>query len=169
MCSSDLFLTDYVDPFTYTGNLEASSSTTSQILTSGTIAGVEVPSDAVINFTVGAIARYPGQYTSTQGFLSEPDVRLQDGDLYQPFAYQVESELDISVFYDLVKKLVHQAGTNLFVNRVISNTANISANVSIETRKNVFLELNSVFTTLDAAEVALLKNLGTEKIGRAHV
>ena len=80
------FLTDYVDPFTYTGNPSASASVTSQLLTSETTTGVENASDAVINFTVGAIARYPGEYTSTQGFLSEPDVRLQDGDLYQPFA-----------------------------------------------------------------------------------
>lgn len=157
------FLTDYVDPFTYSGSLEASTNTSSQILTSSTIAGEENASDAIISFEVGAIARYPGEYTSTQGFLSEPDVRLQDGNLYQPFAYQIESDLDISVFYDLVKKLVHQAGTNLFVNRVISTTANISASITVETRKNVFLQLNSVFATLDSAQVALLKNLGTDE------
>ena len=90
------------------------------------------------------------------------DVRLQDGDLYQPFAYQIESELDISVFYDLVKKLVHQAGTNLFVNRVISTTANISANITVETRKNVFVQLNSVFSTLDSIQKTLYKTLDTD-------
>jgi hypothetical protein len=155
------FDTDYVT-IDYTGTEELSTSTTSQKISSTTVAGENSTSVAIITFTVGAIARYPGEYTSTQGFLSEPDVRLQDGDLYQPFAYQVESELDISVFYDLVKKLVHQAGTNMFVNRVISTTANISANITVETRKNVFLQFNSVFTTLDTAQIALLKNLGTD-------
>jgi hypothetical protein len=155
------FDTDYVS-IDYTGTQELSTSTTSQKISSTTVAGENSASVAIITFTVGAIARYPGEYTSTQGFLSEPDVRLQDGDLYQPFAYQVESELDISIFYDLVKKLVHQAGTNMFVNRVISTTANISANITVETRKNVFLQLNSVFTTLDTAQTALLKNLGTD-------
>ena len=159
LSASRYFDTDYVDPYTYTGTLETSGSTTSQILTSTTTTGNEIPTDAIINFTVGAVARYPGEYTSTQGFASEPDVRLQDGDLYQPFAYQVESELDKSVFYDLVKKLVHQAGTNMFVNRIISTTANISANVTVETRKNVFFQLNSVFNVLDIAQVALRKNL----------
>ena len=155
------FDTDYVT-IDYTGTQELSTSTTSQKISSTTVAGENSTSVAIITFTVGAIARYPGEYTSTQGFLSEPDVRLQDGNLYQPFAYQVESELDISVFYDLVKKLVHQAGTNMFVNRVISTTANISANITVETRKNVFLQLNSVFTTLDAATILLQKNLGTD-------
>ena len=155
------FDTDYVS-IDYTGTLETSSSTTSQVISSTTVQGDNSTDVAIITFTIGAVARYPGEYKSTQGFLSEPDVRLQDGDLYQPFAYQIESELDISVFYDLVKKLVHQAGTNMFVNRVISTTANISANISVETRKNVFLQFNSVFTTLDAAQVALQKNLGTD-------
>ena len=37
----------------------------------------------------------------------------------------------------------------MFVNRILSATANLSANVSIITRQNVFAELNSVFTTLE--------------------
>ena len=144
------FDTDYVS-IDYTGTQELSTVTSSQKISSVTASGDNSDNIAIITFNVGAIARYPGEYTSTQGFLSEPDVRLQDRNLYQPFAYQIESELDISVFYDIVKKLVHQAGTNMFVNRVISTTANISANITVETRKNVFLQFNSVFTTLDSS------------------
>ena len=155
------FDTDYVS-IDYTGSSELLTSTNSQKISSTTVAGDNSAEVAIITFTVGAVARYPGEYISTQGFLSEPDVRLQDGDLYQPFAYQIESELDISVFYNIVKKLVHQAGTNMFVNRVISTTANISANITIETRKNVFLQFNSVFTTLDSRLVSLQKNLGID-------
>lgn len=143
----------------YTGNLRSSVNVTSQILTSSSTTGTEPASSAVLNFTIGAIARYPGQYTSTQGFLSEPDVRLQDGGLYQPFAYQIESELDISTFYNIVKKLVHQAGTNLFAARSISATANIRSFVDVITRKNVKIQLNSVFNVLDNSLVALIKDL----------
>lgn len=161
------FFSDYVDPYTYTCTLLVSSTTSSQQLTSTTVDSSNNPntSDAIINFAVGAVARYPGEYLSTQGFLSEPDVRLQDSKLYQPFAYQVESDLDISVFYDLVKKLVHQAGTNLFVNRVISNTADISANVSVQSSKNVESELNSVFTTLET----VFRNTGKVLTDSANV
>tara|TARA_R110000868_G_scaffold12505_7_gene59745 strand:+ start:726 stop:2489 length:1764 start_codon:yes stop_codon:yes gene_type:complete len=144
------FDTDYVS-IDYTGTLEVSAVNSSQKISSVTASGENSDNIAIITFGVGAIARYPGEYTSTQGFLSEPDVRLQDRNLYQPFAYQIESELDISVFYDIVKKLVHQAGTNMFVNRVISTSANISANITVETRKNVSLQFNSVFTTLDSS------------------
>ena len=143
------FLEDYVTPFSYTGTTLVSSTTTSQVLTSVTTAGVENPNDASINFTLGAVARYPGEYISSQGFVSEPDVRVQDSNRYQPFAYVISSELDISTFYNIVKKLVHQAGTNLFVNRVMSATANISANVSVITRQNVYADLFSTFSTLE--------------------
>ena len=47
----------------------------------------------------------------------------------------------------------------MFVNRVISTTANIAANVSIETRRNVFFELNSVFSTLDSYYLNINKDL----------
>jgi hypothetical protein len=151
------FLEDYVTPFDYTGTPLVVSTSTSQLLTSVTTAGVEDPSDAIINFTIGAVARYPGQYVSTQGFASEPDVRIQDSQLYQPFAYQVLSELDISTFYNIVKKLVHQAGTNLFVNRVLSATADVSANISVVSKQNVFADLFSTFSTLETVAKLMRK------------
>ena len=153
------FDSDYVTPFNYTGEALAFSTTSSQVITSSTSGGTSNPSDAIITFNVGAIARYPGEYIATQGFLSEPDVRLQDKDLYQPFAYQVESELDISVFYDIVKKLVHQAGTNIFVNRTLATIANVSASVEVVSAKNVFTQLNSVFNILDNKVYQLQKPL----------
>jgi len=152
------FLTDYVDPFNYTGVKPVNSVTTSQLLTPVDTSNDESPNDAVLTFFIGAIARYPGEYTATTGFLSEPDVKVQDSKLYQPFAYEVQSELDITVFYDIVKKLVHQAGTNLFVNRVLTTTANIAADVSVVTRKNVFSQFNSVFATLDSVAKRIGKN-----------
>lgn len=145
------FDTDYVSPYNFTGDDLVAQTISSQLLTSITTLGTENPNDAVLSFNTGSIARYPGEYTSTQGFVSEPDNRLQDNELFQPFAYQVVSELDISVFYDIVKKLIHQAGTNLFVDRVLSATADISGIISVQSRKNVNSELNSVFTTLDAS------------------
>ena len=151
------FDSDYVSPYDFTGDDLVSQNITSQLLTSVTTTGTEDPNDAVLSFNTGSIARYPGEYTSTQGFLSEPDNRIQDDELYQPFAYQVVSELDISVFYDIVKKLIHQAGTNLFVDRVLSATADISGIISVQSRKNVNSELNSVFTTLDTASKLIRK------------
>ena len=158
------FDSDYISPYDYTGDDLVSQNITSQLLTSVTTTGVENPNDAVLSFNIGPIARYPGEYTSTQGFLSESDNRIQDDELYQPFAYQVVSELDISVFYDIVKKLIHQAGTNLFVDRVLSATADISGIISVQSRKNVNSELNSVFATLDTVSKVSYKTLDEDTV-----
>jgi hypothetical protein len=158
------FLEDYVTPFNYTGTSLVSSTSTSQLLTSVTTAGAENPNDASFNFRLGAVARYPGEYISTQGFVSEPDVRVQDSKLYQPFAYQISSELDISTFYNIVKKLVHQAGTNLFVNRVLFATANISANVSVITGQNVYADLFSTFSTLETVAKLVSKVVDADNV-----
>lgn len=124
------FESDYVEE-EYTGAI-LFTSTSSQDVTGGTTkTTVEDPAVAVITFTVGAVAKYPGQYISSKGFISEPEVRLQDGNLYQPFAYELESEIDINTFYDVVKKLAHPAGTRMFANRVISYTIDAAATINV--------------------------------------
>lgn len=142
------FFSDYIDNYEYTGNLLAAASS-DQTVTSATTAGASVGSSALITIGMGALARYPGQFTTSQGFISEPEVRIQDDKLYQPFAYQLASDLDISVFYDTVKKLIHPAGTNLFNNRILSTTANLQANVSVVTTSNIFIELRDAFEAID--------------------
>jgi hypothetical protein len=142
------FFSDYIDNYAYTGNLLATASS-DQTVTSATTLGASLDSTAVITVVMGALARYPGQFTTSQGFISEPEIRIQDDQLYQPFAYQLASDLDIGVFYDTVKKLIHPAGTNLFNNRILSTTTNLQANVSVITSSNIFLELRDTFEAID--------------------
>jgi len=81
----------------------------------------------------------------------------------------LQSELDISSFYDTVLKLVHPAGTKLFNNRTISATANISANISVLTTSNVAIELQDSFRVLDSAQAALKKDLGNESANTSDI
>jgi hypothetical protein len=152
---SRYFFSDYIDNYEYTGNLLAIVSS-DQSVTSATTSGNNLDSTAIITMVMGAVARYPGQFTTSQGFISEPEVRLQDDQLYQPFAYQLASDLDISVFYDTVKKLIHPTGTNLFNNRILSTTANLQSNISVITSSNIFIELRDTFEAID---VITLSNL----------
>jgi hypothetical protein len=152
---SRYFFSDYIDNYEYTGNLLAIVSS-DQSVTSATTSGNNLGSTAIITMVMGAVARYPGQFTTSQGFISEPEVRLQDDQLYQPFAYQLASDLDISVFYDTVKKLIHPTGTNLFNNRILSTTANLQSNISVITSSNIFIELRDTFEAID---VITLSNL----------
>jgi len=150
------FFSDYIDNYAYTGNLLATASSDQTVTAATTISNIVSPSAASITIGMGALARYPGQFTTSQGFISEPEVRIQDDKLYQPFAYQLASDLDISVFYDTVKKLIHPAGTNLFNNRILSTTANLQSNVSVVTSSNIFIELRDAFEVIDAFSYANL-------------
>lgn len=99
----------------------------------------------------GGLAKYPGSYTSSKGFISESDILLQDNLLNQPFAYQVQSELDITRFYDVVIDLVHPSGYILFNKRNIRSNVDVSANVGTSFRET-FTKLEA-FDGVDASDV----------------
>ena len=143
------FDTDYNtdSPLNYTGNTLTSTTVTTTVAASAS--GVTDPAIALIRLTVGAVGRHPGAWVSNKGFLSDDVIRLQAEKLYQPFAYQVESTLELSYFYDVVLKLVHPAGQKLFNSRVLTNTINATANVSVVTSSNIFTELRDVFEIIE--------------------
>lgn len=141
LTGSDYFAEDYIDNALYV-------MTTVGLFTNtyvppsgpGTFQGVADPDNAVITFTLGTLGRYPGTWTTNRGFLSDNEIRLQDDQLYQPFAYQTETDIDISVFYDIIINTIHPAGQKLFNKRTLNNTINVKANVSVFTTSNVFNE-----------------------------
>jgi len=105
--------------------------------------GIQVsPNLAVVVFTLGALAVYPGSYFDDQSFLSEFEVRLQDDQLYQPFAYQTNTEVDIGIFVDIIKKLLNPAGQSLFNNRLIRRDLDLSSSLSLETTRKIFVNLH---------------------------
>ena len=104
---------------------------------------------ATLSFSTGSLAAYPGSYISNESFISEEVVRLQDDQLYQPFAYQTVTEIDISKFFDAVKQLLHPAGQKLFNNRIIEETIDLSTNVEVVTQSNVSFESSSVAVIAD--------------------
>lgn len=154
---SDYFAENYVEAsggFISFSHTVLASNVYGQIGTSVTEVLDDPTNVAVLRLNMGALARYPGEYRSSQGFISEPDVRLPDDKLYQPFAYQVSSNLDIETFYDIVKKLIHPAGTNLFSNRTLTNSANIRSNINVITRSNILIQLHDTFGITDAQGLA---------------
>ena len=116
-------------------------------------------STASISFTVGTIGKYPGSYFKNDGFLSEADVRIEDAALFQPFAYQTLTELDITEFFSFVKLLVHPAGQKLFNNRLVSLDFDFSSNVVISPESNVYFEARDVVKLSDFEDWLMLKNV----------
>lgn len=125
--SNRYFDTDYTSDQTYTTHYQFVTSTSN---ISGELADQSIPGNfATLLFTTGAVARYPGAFSTNRGFLSENEIRLEDDLLYQPFAYQTNTDLDISKFYDIIIKLIHPAGQRLFNNRTLNNVIDVSSSV----------------------------------------
>jgi hypothetical protein len=62
-----------------------------------------------------------GYFKSTRGFLNS-DKYIHDGDFYQFYSYQIQTELPLETYGDTLKKLMHVAGTKLFGNVIkVSN------------------------------------------------
>jgi hypothetical protein len=118
---------------------------------------------ASVVFTSGALAKYPGSFTTNKSFASEFEIRMQDDLLYQPFAYQTNTEIDISKFYDIVISLVHPAGQRLFNNRTINNTIDVSANVSDLEAKVTKINFEAYDSTRasDVSSLLLTKGFGS--------
>lgn len=158
------FETDYVQGTDLYGVLTPVTATSSSSVPGGNVTGGIDPDLAQIVLQIGAIARYPGKYVSSRGFISDDVNRLPDGILYQPFAYQTESSLDYTYFYDVVSQLIHPAGQRLFNSRVLSATLNAAANVNVISRQTSVTSVQDAFTTLDASIYNMNKQLTDEII-----
>jgi hypothetical protein len=66
----------------------------------------------------------PGRYIDTKGFLSWNN-RLQDNDYYQEFSYVIRVDKALSKYRDIIKAVLHPAGTKMFGDYVITSSANV--------------------------------------------
>lgn len=125
------------------------------ITSAGAISGIEVVdsgfgyehdesltliSDNGINIATGKVNVIKqgfgeGRYTSTRGFLDDA-MYIHDGDYYQDYSYEVQSSISFDNYSQLLKDILHVAGTKMFGKLVISSILNNNfevANSSITT------------------------------------
>jgi hypothetical protein len=70
-----------------------------------------------------------GYFKSTRGFLNS-DKYIHDGEFYQEYSYQVKSSLPLDSYSDVLKQLIHVAGTKLFGGIVKTSNAVVSISTS---------------------------------------
>lgn len=63
-----------------------------------------------------------GYWRSTAGFLNN-DQHLHDGSYYQAFSYEIQTELALDRYAEVLKKIAHVAGTEMFGKVVMQPTA----------------------------------------------
>jgi hypothetical protein len=84
---------------------------------------------AVVQINPGPLLKYPGFYSSSNGFLSDA-MYLQDNDYYQAFSYVIKLDEQLSSYKTAVKKLLHPDGMALWGQFDVSNEFNITMSIS---------------------------------------
>ena len=68
---------------------------------------------AIIEISLGAVAKYPGYYMTANGFISD-EMFIHDGKYYQAFSYVVKVEEELRKYADILKTLIHPAGMRVY-------------------------------------------------------
>ena len=135
---------DYVDG-TYAG------STIREFFLNFRNAQVGADEPAVIEVDLGALTRYPGYFTSNNGFLDD-SIYIQDSKYYQAFSYVIKIDERLSAYKSAIKTMVHPAGMALFGEYNINNEFDLS--VSLESLvKSLGVTLLSLAEVTDSSAV----------------
>lgn len=116
------FGTNYNSNFT----TELTSVKDERDLSLGNISSIPSENVANISITIGSLAKYPGYYTSNDGFLDDA-VFIHDGFYYQAFSYEVTIDEQLEKYKTILKNLIHPSGMALFGNYEIYNQIEIGA------------------------------------------
>lgn len=146
----DCISTDYVDG-TYAG------STIREFSLNFRNAQVGADEPAVVEVNLGALTKYPGYFTSNNGFLDD-SIYVQDSKYYQAFSYVIKIDERLSAYKSAVKTMVHPAGMALFGEYNINNEFDLS--ISLESLvKSLGVTLQSLLEFEDSNTIDVDKVL----------
>ena len=72
-----------------------------------------------------------GYFSSTRGF-SSSDKKIFDSDYYQDYSYEIQTKVPFSKYSEILKKVIHVAGTRMFGKVILSSSIDVTANASSE-------------------------------------
>lgn len=75
---------------------------------------------AVINVSLGAVAKYPGYYKTNDGFLDD-SMFIQDSRYYQAFSYVLKIDEQLESYASVVRTMLHPSGMAMFGEYSIQN------------------------------------------------
>jgi hypothetical protein len=70
-----------------------------------------------------------GYFSTTRGFASS-DKKILDSDYYQEYSYEIQSKVPFTKYSEVLKKIIHVAGTRMFGKVILSSDIDVSANAS---------------------------------------
>jgi len=80
---------------------------------------------AIISIALGALQKYPGYFTTNNGFLDD-SICIIDSRYFQPFSYVIRIDERLATYKSAVKTMLHPAGMALFGEFNITNNYDLS-------------------------------------------
>lgn len=80
---------------------------------------------ALLNVSLGALARYPGYYKTNDGFLDD-SMFIQDSYYYQAFSYVVRIDQQLDTYAAVVRTMLHPSGMAMFGEYSINNKIDLA-------------------------------------------
>jgi hypothetical protein len=118
--------------------------------------------DAILKVSLGSLAKYPGYYSTNDGFLDDA-IYIQDSRFYQAFSYVLKLDERLDSYKTAVKTMVHPAGTALFGEFEIQNNFDIS--VELESLvKSLALRRTDSVTSVDSTVTFLTSKALSEEL-----
>jgi hypothetical protein len=107
-----------------------------------------------------SFVRLKGKWKTSDGILSDDQIKLQGRDYYIPYSYVISSKVEFNKYKQLLKNLLHPAGLINYSKYTIRETANsqlsievdssliktVSGTVSISNNSNTVVGMNTEFT-----------------------
>ena len=116
---------------------------------------------AIIKITLGSLTKYPGYYTTNDGFLDDA-IYIQDSKYYQAFAYVVRIDERLNKYRSAVKTMLHPAGMALFGEFDIRNEFNTGTSLEFAL-KYLFLSFQDEAFTSDVNNNGYTTTFSMEK------
>ena len=102
---------------------------------------------AYISFSIGGLSKYPGFYTSNNGFLDDA-MFIQDSKFYQQYSYLLTIDEKLEAYKSAVKTLIHPSGIALFGEYAILNELDLSTELE-STLKSLIIILKDSMVVQD--------------------
>lgn len=102
-----------------------------------------------------------GYYQDNKGFVSG-EVYIHDGEYYQDYSYEIQSRLAFEKYSDMLKNVVHVAGTKMFGAIELSSDVDLAINRNVPTvDRFVNLTLTNVSGTFTVGETVHQPNVAS--------
>lgn len=80
---------------------------------------------ALLNVSLGALAKYPGYYKTNDGFLDD-SMFIQDSYYYQAFSYVIRIDQQLETYAAVVRTMLHPSGMAMFGEYSINNKIDLT-------------------------------------------